>query len=55
MKQYQVYDYYEEPMLVGEADTLKEAKAICEQFCIETDGECDMEIYQFRDGHWEVC
>lgn len=44
MKKYVVVDYYEEPMTVGYADTLAEAKKIEQNWREDIDGECRTEI-----------
>lgn len=48
MKKFLVVDWYEDlydPYFVGDFDTEEEAKAACDKFEEETDGECDCIIY----------
>lgn len=41
---YVVVDYYESPYVVGDADSMEEAKRIEKQHIDDTDGECRTEI-----------
>ena len=51
-KRYVVLDWYDDlydPYFVGEFDTAEEAEKAVDEFYEETDGECDVVIYD-RNG-----
>lgn len=51
-KRYVVLDWYEDlydPYYIGEYDTPKEAEKAADEFGEDTDGECDVIIYDRQD------
>lgn len=53
MKRYRLYDLYEGKYLVGEYDTLSDAKnAALEWDLEETDGECLLALQELVDGYY---
>lgn len=51
-KRYVVLDWYEDlydPYYIGEYDTSEEAEAAADMFEEDTDGECDVVVYDRQD------
>lgn len=52
-KRYVVLDWYEDlydPYYIGEYDTTEEAEKAADEFEEDTDGECDVIIYDRQDA-----
>lgn len=53
MKRYRLYDLYEGKYMVGEYDTLSDAKNAAKKWDVEeTDGECLLALKELVDGHY---
>lgn len=46
---YKVYDYYEDEFFIGSANTYAEAQYLADEFYEDTDGECDIRIFNCEE------
>ena len=46
---YKVYDYYEDEFFIGSANTYAEACYLADEFYEDTDGECDVRIFNCEE------